>query len=94
MFVSSHVTCGSGIYIAITQMNSIDRIFRTKLGLSQFLMVQERAHNLNITLKGYPKKFWGLFGQKAHKTLQITLFHPQRRSLSLALMGKGQAYNP
>ena len=37
------------------------------------------THNLNVTLKGYPKIFWGLFGQKAHRTQQITLFHPQRR---------------
>ena len=42
-------------------------------------MVQEGAHNPNLTLKGYPKKFWGLFGQKAHKTQQITVFHPKRR---------------
>ena len=49
-------------------------------------MVQEGDHSPNETLKGYPKKFWGLFGQKAHKTQQITLktqqiklFHPERR---------------
>ena len=49
-------------------------------------MVQEGAHNPNVTLKGYPKKFWGLFGWKAHKTQQITLktqqitlFHPKKR---------------
>ena len=41
-------------------------------------MVQEGTHNLNVTPKGYPKKFWGLFDQKAHKTQQITLFHPQK----------------
>ena len=34
-------------------------------------MVQEGTHNLNVTLKGYPKKFWGLLGQKAHKTDMI-----------------------
>ena len=63
-----------------------DRIFTIKLGLSQSLMVQEGAHNTNVTLKSYPKKFWGLFGQKAHKTQQIalktqqiTLFHPKKR---------------
>ena len=63
-----------------------DRIFTIKLGLSQSLMVQEGAHNPNITLKGYPKKFWSLFGQKANKTQQITpktqqitLFHPKKR---------------
>ena len=56
-----------------------DRIFTTKLGLSQSLMVQEGTHNLNVALKGYPKKFWGLFGQIAHKTQQITLHHPKRR---------------
>ena len=48
------------------------------MGLSQSLMVQEGTHNLNVTLKGNPKKFWGLFGQKAQKTQQITLFHPQK----------------
>ena len=41
-------------------------------------MAQEQTHNLNVTLKGYPMKFWGLFGHKAHKTQQITLFHPQK----------------
>ena len=60
-----------------------DRIFTTKLGLSQSLMVQEGTHNLNVTLKGYPKKFWGSFGQKTHKTQQITLFHPQQRRFIL-----------
>ena len=30
-----------------------DRIFTIKLGLSQSLMVQEGAHNLNVTLKGW-----------------------------------------
>ena len=56
------------------------------MGLSQSLMVQEGAHNPHVTLKGYPKKFWGLTGQKGHKTQQITLktqqitlFHPKRR---------------
>ena len=56
----------------------VDRIFTTKLGLSQSLMVQEGAHNLNVALKGYPRKFWGLFGQKSHQTQQITLFHAQK----------------
>ena len=60
-----------------------DRIFTTKLGLSQSLMVQEETHNLNVALKGYPKKFWGLFGQKAHKAQQITLFQPPKGGLSL-----------
>ena len=41
-------------------------------------MVQEVAHNPYITLKGYLKKFWGLFCQKANKTQQITLFNPKR----------------
>ena len=60
-----------------------DRMFTTKLGLSQSLTVHEGTHNLNVTLKGYPKKFWGSFGQKAHKTQQITLFHPQQRRFIL-----------
>ena len=41
-----------------------------------------KAHNPNVS----PKKFWGLFGQKARKTQQITLktqqitlFHPEKR---------------
>ena len=55
-----------------------DRIFTTQLGLSQSLMVQEGTHSLYVTLKGYPKKFYGLFSQKAHKTQQIILFHPQK----------------
>ena len=42
-------------------------------------MVQEGTHNLNVTLKGYPKKCWALFGQKAHKTQLITLSPPKRR---------------
>ena len=58
-----------------------DRIFTTKLGLSQSLMVQQGTHNLNVALKGYLKKFWGLFGQKPHKTQQNTLFPPKRRSI-------------
>ena len=56
-----------------------DRILTTRLGLSQSLMIQEGTHNLNVTLKGYPEKFWGLFGQEAHKTQQITLFNLQKR---------------
>ena len=71
-----------------------DRNFTIKLGLSQSLMVQEGTHNLNVTLKGYPKNFYGLFIQKAHKTQQITLFHPKRGCLSLTLMSHGQTYNP
>ena len=41
-------------------------------------MVQEGTHNLNVTLKGHPRKFWGLLGQKGHKTQQITLFQPPK----------------
>ena len=70
-----------------------ERIFTTKLGLSQSLMVQEGTHNLYVTLKGYPKKFWGLFGQKAHKTQQITLFHPKEEGLSLTLMSQAHTYS-
>ena len=57
-------------------------------------MIPEGADNPNVTLKGYPKKFWGLFGQKAHKTQQITLktqqitlFQPKKR------LYQGQTYN-
>ena len=75
-------------------MGLTDRIFTTKLGLSQSLMVKEGTHNPNETLKRYPKKFWGLFGQKAHKTQQITLFQPQKGGLSLTLMIHRQTYNP
>ena len=62
--------------------------------LSQSLMVQEGTHNLNVTLKGCPKKLWSMFGQKAHKTKQIRLFHPKRGGLSLTLTDQGQTYNP
>ena len=53
-------------------------------------MVQEGTHNLNVTLKGYPKKFWGLFGQKAHKTQQNHTISPQSGGLSLTLMIQGK----
>ena len=43
------------------------------MGLSQSLIVQEGTPNLNVTLKGYPKKFWGLLDKVAHKTQQITI---------------------
>ena len=56
----------------IAQSTTYDRIFTITLGLSQSLVVQVGTHNPNLTLKGYPKKLWGLFGQKAHKTQQIT----------------------
>ena len=52
--------------------------FYNKLGLSQSLMVQEGIRNLNVTLKGYPKKFWGLFGQKAHKHTANHTISPQK----------------
>ena len=57
-------------------------------------MVQEGTHNPNLTLKGYPEKFWGMFGQKAHKTQQITLFQLKKGGLSLTLTSHGQTYNP
>ena len=69
-----------------------DRIFTANLGLSQSLIVQEGMQNLDVTVKGYPKKFWGLFGQKAHKTQQITLFHPKRKYI-FNLTSHGQTYN-
>ena len=59
------------------QMKGSDRTLTRKLGLSQSLMVEKGAPNLNVTLKGIPKKFLGLFGQKAHKTKQITLLNPK-----------------
>ena len=55
-------------------------------------MVHEGICNPIVTLKGYPKKIWGLFGQKAHKTQQITL--SQKGGLSLTLMSHGQTYKP
>ena len=57
-------------------------------------MVHKGTHNLNVTLKCYPEKFWGLVSQKAHKTQQITLFHLQKGDLSLTLTIQGQIYNP
>ena len=67
-----------GHYSAKMASTYHDRIFTIKLGLSQSLIVHEGTHSPNVTLKGYPKKFWGLFGQKAQKTQQITLTHPKR----------------
>ena len=78
----------------LSHIINYDRIFRTKLGLSKSLMVHEGTANLNVTQKGYPKKFWGLFGQKPHKTHQVIPFHPKRGGLSLTLMDQGQTYNP
>ena len=49
-------------------------MFTIKLGLSQSLMVQQGDTNFNVTLKGYPKKFWGLLNKVAHKTQQIAQF--------------------
>ena len=57
-------------------------------------MVHEGTHNPDVTLKGYPKKFLGLFGQKAHQTQQITLSQPLKGGLSLTLTNHGQTYNP
>ena len=63
-------------------------------GLSQSLMVQRGSHDLNVTLKGYQKKFWCLFGQQGHKTQLIRLFHPLKGGLSITLMSHRQTYNP
>ena len=40
-------------------------------------MVQEETPNLNVTLKVYPKQFWGMLDKVAHKTQQITQFRPK-----------------
>ena len=40
-----------------------DRILTIKMGLSLSLMDQRLIPDLNVTLSGYPKKFWGLFGE-------------------------------
>ena len=55
-----------------------DRSFTTKLGLSQSIMVQEETHNLNVTQKDYPKKFWGLFVRKLTKHNKSHCFIPQK----------------
>ena len=65
---------------------SHDRIFTTKLGSPQSLMIQEGTHNLNVTLKG----FRGLFGQN---TTNHTISSP-KGGLSLTLMVHGQTCNP
>ena len=44
-----------------------DRIFTIKMGLSLSL-IDQGLINLNVTLRGYSKKFWGLFGEVAHIT--------------------------
>ena len=41
--------------------------FHHVIGLSQSLMVQEGGPNLDVTLKGYLKKFWGLLDKIAKK---------------------------
>ena len=53
-------------------LRDLDRIFTTKLCLSQFLVFKEETHNLNVTLR-LPKEILG-FGQRSHKTQQITIF--------------------
>ena len=68
--------------------------FSQQTGLSQSLMFPEGNPNLNATLKGSPQKFWSLFGQKAHKTTQITQLYPKRGCLSLSDKDQGQTYNP
>ena len=40
--------------------------FYNKNGLSLFLMGQEETHKPSVAQRGYPKKFWGLFGEVAH----------------------------
>ena len=50
--------------------------------------------NLNVALQDFPKKFWGLLGQKAHKTHQMKPFHSKRGGLSLTLTDQGQTYKP
>ena len=65
-----------------------------KIVLSQSLMVQEGTHNHYISIKGSPKKFWGLFGQKAHETQQITLFHTEKQGLSFTLKSHGWTDSP
>ena len=54
-----------------------DRILTTKLGLSQSLMVQEGTHNLNVTIKGYPKKFWACLVRKLTKHNKSHYFTPK-----------------
>ena len=85
-------TWGKAIVKSSHQLH--DTIFKTKLGLSQSLKVQEEVPNLNVTLKGYPKKFLGLFCQKVHKTHQMIPFHPKRGCSPLTLRDQGQTYNP
>ena len=55
------------------QHKGSDRISTIKLDLSQSLMVQKGTPNLNVTLKGYTRKFWGLLDKVAHKTHQMTV---------------------
>ena len=69
-----------------------DRIIRIKLGLSQSLMVQEGAHNPNVTLNGYPKKFWVCLVRKLTKHNK-SHYSTQRKGLSLTLTYQGQTYN-
>ena len=57
-------------------------------------MLQEETTKLNVTQKGFLRKFWGWFGKIAHKTQQIAPIQPKKGSLSLTLMIQGQTYNP
>ena len=75
------------------KMKVSDRIFTTKLGLSQSLMVQEGTHSLNVTLKGYSKKFWACLVRKPTKPNK-SLLQPPKGGLCLTLTSHGQTYSP
>ena len=69
--ISTHMTSTS-LVVVIS-----DIIFTTKFCFSQSLMVQKGTANLNVTRKGYAKKFCSLFGQKAHKHNKSHYFTPK-----------------
>ena len=55
-----------------TKTKGSDRILPYKVGLCLSLMDQGLIPNLNVTLRGYPKKFWGLFGS-SHNTTNLLI---------------------
>ena len=61
-------------------VSHVDRIFTIKLEISQSLMLQEETYNPNVTLKGYPKKFWVCLVKKLTTNHTIS---PQKRMFIL-----------
>ena len=52
--------------------------FHNKTGFIPIPNGPIRPYNPNVALRGYPKKFWGLFGQKLTKHNKSHYFNPQK----------------